>query len=135
MEKLSEEYKAKKEDLINENTNKENQLKSLQENIDKIEKQLQEGYLHKQKVSINTNKENIINTNSDNDENELEEKNEKNMVELTQIKNKNEKNNENNNKINKVPLNINENNKMSKIIKNKNRKVINQIFNRNDLMI
>ncbi|KAL1452682.1 hypothetical protein WDU94_006888 [Cyamophila willieti] len=49
MEKLAEEYKAKKEDLINENTNKENQLKSLQENIDKIEKQLQEGYLHKQK--------------------------------------------------------------------------------------
>uniref|UniRef100_A0A8D8QLE7 Coiled-coil domain-containing protein 40 n=2 Tax=Cacopsylla melanoneura TaxID=428564 RepID=A0A8D8QLE7_9HEMI len=49
MEKLGEEYKARKEDLINENTNKENQLKSLQENIDKIERQLQEGYLHKQK--------------------------------------------------------------------------------------
>lgn len=52
MEKLSEEYKTKKEDLINENTNKQNQLKSLQENIEKVERQLQEGYLHKQKVFI-----------------------------------------------------------------------------------
>ncbi|KAI5698630.1 hypothetical protein M8J75_009565 [Diaphorina citri] len=49
LEQLSEEYKTRKEDLINENTNKQNQLKSLQENIEKIERQLQEGYLHKQK--------------------------------------------------------------------------------------
>ena len=83
----------KKEEIKNDDKNLNNE-KKLNEKEEKEENKII--------TDINTNKENIINTNSDNDENELEEKNEKNMVELIQIKNKNEKINENNNENNLI---------------------------------